>query len=611
MCKFQGHFLRNFMSVVLLISVGASGYAGSQNAVNRDTTSSVIRGKLEMLRAKLCNIFSRYGSLFNSQWKSKKALDELARISSFLSLVSIPEGQSNEIRDNPQSFIDGIASRCDTDVCCLKITNGSVISSSMYPNFFKTLYCSNQRPVYAGRLSTNDDKVIKEMSDLFAGKAPIRREEVDALLKNGELKNPSGVILYVIDDDLVFLAAKRTDISTDEEIVPLAQQASKWYQQSKDIRRATQSAMSKIAKVGAKGIEYGAEYVPDVLERMNDTLEYAENAEKIVAAVNTASNALTGSSLLSSIGETLGAINTSLEPVGAVVGPISTALSVISAAHLDEFAKKIPQVLYPGGDSELTRFVTIHAKTAIAFADLEVSDVSSDSIAREKVAKVSNCIHFDEISHDDWKSDLLTHPQEVSFQIAIDTGKNVCCLFVTSGRVICPNFFQTLYYFQHKPNFGLPVLEVVGARGITDYRVCGALREKCAIEKLRRSKELGEAETLIFVVDDALQKVYQVVYDPERAPKHPNIFTPEEWENWKRIIGPNTSERASDIGYLGKSTAKNAIRDIPFVGRKLVPHEQLGIPKFKLPEFPKQSSLEEPGAMSDAPEKKDPMISRI
>ncbi|UPA28524.1 MAG: hypothetical protein LW808_000380 [Verrucomicrobiota bacterium] len=634
-----------FQGMELTIAPEKSGFDAAETRVEN---SSSIRGELGMTHAKLCDVFSRYGSLINSQWQSRQALEELENINNFLDLALIPEKQSGEICSNPQLFLDGIAPFCGGIAYCLEITNGSAISSSMYPNFFKTLYRSNENPVHAGRWSTNDNKVIKKMSSLFAGRAPIRREEVDSLLKNGELKNPSGVILYVIDRaaDKVYMAAnapvhgKFENVFTKNKFGAWTQQSARWRHRGRGVKQATTAVASTAAdvgagtiKLGATGARLGAAYAPGAFNLVKSVAEntpkYKEKIDTAVEYVNKAANAVNsvanGTSgtakffswmpFSKSITETLGSASSVLKPVGEnieqfggklasasenltwvsdkvapvidklapTLGPVLAALKIARLVGLFEFAQKMPKVLYPSGDSDLEKLLIVHAKTAIALSGVKAKELSRDSNQMGRAAWVSDRVHLYDAAitlTEDWKQGFAQYPQEAAAQLAIGTARNVCCLVVTSGRFMCPNFFQKLYSFQYDPDYGRVIPEVTRANGIYDRKVCSILGEKCPIDTLLNT------DTLLYIIDDASKEVYQVVYNNDFAlpPQFPNIFNAQSWENWEGAIAPTTGWRFRKAMRLLGATSKNAFRkNVPIVGKMLIPQEIKGTPELTIP----------------------------
>ncbi|MDE6576456.1 MAG: hypothetical protein K2L24_03645 [Opitutales bacterium] len=661
----------NFQGMGLTIAPEKSGFDAVTTHVEN---SSSIRGELGMTHAKLCDVFSRYGSLINSQWQSKQALEELEKINDWLDLASVPKEQSIKICTNPQLFIDGIASWCGgANVYCLEITNGSAISSSMYPNFFKTLYRSSENPVHAERLSTNDNKVIKKMSNLFAGRMPIRDTEAKALFHNGELKKPSGVILYVInraankinkEKDEVYIAVNKDEhgrfenVFTKDKFGAWIQKSARWRHRGKGVKQATESVASTVADVGAGTVKMGikgsllaAPYTPEIFEKTKSVVEnipwYQEkigdmmkrvdelkkpigkvkglvegtmnatdfttskilkpvswfpgmkwSMSKTDAATETlkpiAEKLVQAEGVLNGVTENLGKVSENLTWVGDKVAPVIdklaptlapvlTALKIARLVGLGEWARKMPKVLYPSGDSELEKLLIVHAKAAIALSGVKAKELSHDSNQMRRAAWMSDRIYLYDAAitlPEGWKQGLAQYPQEAAAQLAIWTARNVCCLVVTSGRFMCPNFFQKLYSFQYDSKHRRVIPEVTRASGIYDRKVCSILGEKCPINALL------ELNTLFYIIDDTSKEVYQVVCEKDFAlpPQFPNIFNAQSWENWEGAIAPTTGWRFRKAMRLLGATSKNAFRkNVPVVGKMLISQETKGTPELTIP----------------------------
>lgn len=106
----------------------------------------------------------------------------------------------------------------------------------------------------------------------------------------------------------------------------------------------------------------------------------------------------------------------------------------------------------------------------------------------------------------EWTQDFIDNPQETADRLASTLGQNVCCLTVTSGRFIFPDFFKAFYHFYYDPTKGQFVPEIVHAGSLSDRRVMRTLGNGRILDALTKG------QTLFFIVDKVLEKVYLILY---------------------------------------------------------------------------------------------------
>lgn len=106
----------------------------------------------------------------------------------------------------------------------------------------------------------------------------------------------------------------------------------------------------------------------------------------------------------------------------------------------------------------------------------------------------------------EWTQDFIDSPQGTADRLASILGQNVCCLTITSGRFMFPDFFKAFYHFYYDPTKGQFVPEIVHAGSLSDRRVMRTLGNRKILDALRKG------QILFFIVDKVSEKVYLVLY---------------------------------------------------------------------------------------------------
>lgn len=439
----------------------------------------------------------------------------------------------------PQLFLDGIAPQCGGTVLALEVENDQ-----------KTLRCSNQHAIHG------DDKIMRKLYALFSNKQPISEDEAWVLIQEEGLSNPSGIILFIVDH-----ATRAATIVVDgpenlKNVFKTQETFDAWIQEATQRNYPLEALVQGLQEPGkGKG-----------LKRAN-ALGVVKNALRIPKKINAVARKFSGGAdktvALPTLSHLLGDTGTYLKAVAGgasrVLSPIGTVLDIASVTGFDEVAKNAPKLLYPAGKSEQSQLIVAHGKIVMSLvrALSKGQNIKSDL---GSLAHMSDCIHFYNVQRgllsEEWRQNFKELPQAVMQQLAFESGRDVCCLVITSGRFVCPNFFQTLYVCRWNPMSGEPALEVVKARGLKDDRVVNAFGEKCTLE------ELANNQTLCLLIDQKLQQIYIVSYEPHGTPQFPNIFTPENWKHWKKVFSP-IWERLKDSGELLRVSWGEKIRKLP------------------------------------------------
>lgn len=468
------------------------------------------------------------------------------------SFIPFENEQTQTLLVEPQLFLDGIGPQCGGTVWTLEV-NGDK----------KTLRCSNQHAIHG------DNKIRHKLDVLFSGNRTISVREARTLTQTGELSNPSGVILFITNrmSHSASIVVDRTGNLSD--IFHTQEAFETWLQEADQAGHLLVDFNSKSQTISST----------DDSNLVSRTLDTIDSVLSIPKQMNTAANGLACiAGVLNSVAATpalsyLSKVGGALEFAGAhlgsvagtaakVLGPVGTALAVAQAVGLDEFAKNMPQLLYPAGNSEKSKFIIIHGKIAIAFLDALAREQGIESYL-DYLAWMSACIHFYNVQQgllsQEWRQKFKKHPQKAIEQLALEGGQNVCCLIIGSGRFVCPNFFQTLYVCRQDPESKQLTSEVIKSRGLKDDRVMNAFSEKCTFD------ELVQGKTRLFVIDKKADQIYLVSYEPKGKPQFLNIFTPENWNHWKKVFS-SLGERLKGTGeLLGVSFGKK-LRALPVVG---------------------------------------------
>lgn len=439
----------------------------------------------------------------------------------------------------PQLFLDGIAPQCGGTVLALEVENDQ-----------KTLRCSNQHAIQG------DDKIMRKLYALFSNKQPISEDEAWVLIQEEGLSNPSGVILFVVDHATHSATIVVGGSGNLKNIFKKQKTFEAWIQEATQRNYPLEALVQGLQKTGTgKG-----------LKRAN-ALGVVKNALRIPKKINAVARKFSGAAdkmawlpILSQLsGDTGAYLKTIAGGSAQVLGPIGTVLEIASVTGFDEVVKNAPKLLHPAGESEQSQLIVAHGKIVMSFvrALSQGKNIKSDL---GSLAHMSDCIHFYNVQRgllsEEWLQNFKEIPQAAIQQLALESGRDVCCLLITSGRFVCPNFFQTLYVCRWNSTSGERVLEVVEARGFKDDRVVNAFGEKCTLE------ELADNQTLCLLIDQKSQQVYLVSYDPFGEPQFPNIFTPENWQHWRKVFSP-IGERLKDSGELLKVSWGEKIRKLP------------------------------------------------
>lgn len=456
--------------------------------------------------------------------------------------------QAQTLLVKPQLFLDGLGPQCGGTVWALEVRDGK-----------KILRCSNQYAIYG------DDKIRRKLEALFSDKRPISENETYRLLQKGECSNPSGRILFIVDHT-ARSASVVVDGQRDLKSVFQSQVAFEaWIQEA-------YSSMNSASQFQKTAVEDSS--------LVASTLDVVEDVAYIPGKIAAIGNGLSGAAqvfnrvassapVLSHLGKVGGALEFASTHLGTLagsasklLGPIGTALAIAQSVGLDEVARNMPKLLYPAGSSEQSKFVIIHGKIVMALLGALTKEQGAESHL-ENLARMSDCVHFYNVQRgflpEQWRKKFKQNPQEAIEQLAVESGQNVCCLVVSSGRFVCPNFFQTLYICRQDPVSNQPISEIIRSRGLKDGGVMDSFSEKCTFD------DLSQGKTRLFVIDQKANQIYLVSYEPQGMPQFPNIFVPENWNHWRKVFS-SLGERLKGTGeLLGVSFGKK-LRALPVIG---------------------------------------------
>lgn len=482
--------------------------------------------------------------------------DPLPSVSSSLAtrstFIPFTNEQSQTLLVEPQLFLDGIGPQCGGIVLAIEVNGSS-----------KTLRCSNRNAIH------KKTRILDTLNRLFKRKRPISEREARILNRTGELARPSGVILFIVDRAMrsanIFVdgSGSLSDIfDTQEAFDAWIQEAIKGGYALGDVSSQSQGIDSGGANLvpTTLGVTDSIVYIPDKIAAVGNGFSgVAQILNRIASSTPALSHLGKLSGALELAGTHLGTIAGS---AAKVLGPVGTALTIAQAVGLDEFAKNMPQLLYPAGDSEQSKFVIIHGKIVMALLGALAKEQGIESHLGD-LARMSDCIHFYNVQRgllsQEWRQNFKKHPKEAVEQLALESGQNVCCLVVSSGRFVCPNFFQTLYVCRQDPVSNQPISEVIKSRGLKDNRITDSFGEKCTLD------ELVQGKTRLFVIDQKANQIYLVSYEPQGTPQFPNIFTPENWNHWRKVFS-SVGERLKGTGELLGISFGKKLRALPVVG---------------------------------------------
>ncbi|UPA28523.1 MAG: hypothetical protein LW808_000375 [Verrucomicrobiota bacterium] len=433
---------------------------------NSVVISSSIRGAIGMSHAKFCGTLSSFGPFLNAQLMNRPgALENLAQLNDNIDFVPVTNMQLfNEIWSNPQIFVNSRAGMYGGTVYCLDITNGGMFSSSSYPNFFQKLYVSGHQPIDAGRFSTSDRSVIGQIHELLAERSPISIGEVMGVMGGYPLPNPSGFVCFLIDRaaQTIYLATfnyvpgKFENVFTPERFGTWIQEASSGISQVKNI------------------IETGREVVTQLSPYFSKTLERVSNSDNLLAfrGANMASNAASAFGLNRFIGD------------------------------------RIP---------EMFRLQDLSGEKR----PMKILEKISRSLEPSNIARLRDSIRIYDtgtLLPKNFVQDFIENPKKATTQLASRMKQNVCCLIVTSGRIMLQDFFRTLYYLRRDTSANSFVPEIVNAIGLSDQRVISALGTKHVVE------ELASGRVIFLVFDTTSEQIYWVRNSVQQKFQIPNIF---------------------------------------------------------------------------------------
>ncbi|MDE6576001.1 MAG: hypothetical protein K2L24_01200, partial [Opitutales bacterium] len=433
---------------------------------NSFEVSSSIRGEIGMTHAKFCGILSSFGPFLNEQLMDRLgALEDLATLNNYIDFVPVTNMQLfNEIWSNPQLFVNSRAGVYGGTIYCLDITNGGRFSSSNYPNFFQTLYISNCQPIDAGRFSTNDRNVVRQMNELLAKRLPVSADTYEWINAGYSFPKNSGFVCFLIDRaaQAIYLATinyvpgKFENIFTPERFKTWVQESFNGILQVKNIIRT------------------GGEVVGQLSPYFSQTFERMSNSDNLLAfrGANMASNAASAFGLNRFIGD------------------------------------RIPEMFHLRDLSGEKR-------------PMKILEKISRSLEPSTIARLKDSIRIYDtgtLLPKNFVQDFIKNPKEATTQLASKMKQNVCCLIVTSGRFMLQDFFRTLYCLHYDKGIKDFVPEVINAIGLSDQRIIAALGTRHVVE------ELANGRVIFLVFDTASEQVYWVRNSAQQKFQIPNIF---------------------------------------------------------------------------------------